>query len=97
VIYEYAGGAKLFANCRQQSGCINDISAHVMGARGTAALTSRGMEILTDAKWVYQGEKNNHFLTEHQELFAGIRRGSPINNGLYMANSTLMDVMASSQ
>src|SRR5262249_3083894 len=38
VVYEYAGGAKLFANCRQQKGLPNDISGHVLGEKGQARL-----------------------------------------------------------
>ena len=30
---------------------------------------------------------------EHNELFASIRRGEPINNGDYMAKSSLMGIM----
>ena len=33
------------------------------------------------------------FLTEHEELFASIRRGTPINNSDYMARSTLLAIM----
>jgi hypothetical protein len=33
------------------------------------------------------------FQTEHDELFASIRRGTPINNGDYMARSTLLAIM----
>lgn len=93
VIYEYANGVKLFAQCRQQVGCANDISVQVMGARGTAAISSRGLEITAENKWTYDGVKNNSFLTEHNELFASIRTGKPINNGNYMAKSTLMAIM----
>jgi predicted dehydrogenase len=93
VIYEYADGVKLFANCRQQPGCMNDISAHVMGAKGTGAFTSRGQELQTDTKWVYRGEKNNQSQTEHDEMFASIRNGTPINNGEYMSKSTLLAIM----
>ena len=93
VIYGYAGGARLFAHCRQQAGCRNDISVHVSGAKGSAALTSRGLAITTDRKWVYSGEKNNHSQTEHDELFASIRSGRPINNGEYMTKSTLLAIM----
>ena len=39
VVYEYANGAKLFSNCRQQPGCKGDISAHVIGTKGRATLT----------------------------------------------------------
>lgn len=93
VIYEYANGQKLFANCRQQGGCMNDIGTHVMGAKGVAALGGRTLEIDTGEKWVYRGEKNNQSQTEHDELFASIRKGEPINNGEYMSKSTLLAIM----
>ncbi len=42
--------------------------------------------------WRYQGPKEDIFQTEHNELFASIRSGKPINNGEYMAKSTLMAI-----
>jgi predicted dehydrogenase len=93
VIYEYANGAKLFANCRQQAGCVNDIAALVSGEKGTAALSQRGLEIIADTRWRYNGQKNVGQQTEHDELFASIRNGKPINNGDYMAKSTLMAIL----
>ena len=39
------------------------------------------------------GEENNLYQTEHDELFAAIRNGKPINNGEYMAKSTLLAIM----
>ena len=93
VVYEYASGAKLFATCRQMSGCLNDISTLVMGAKGTATLGQRGLEIAAGDRWSYRGEKNVSQQTEHDELFAGIRAGKPINNGDYMTKSTLLAIM----
>jgi predicted dehydrogenase len=93
VVYEYASGPVLHAYCRQQAGGHNDIGVTVAGARGTAKLSSRGQQILTDERWVYNGVKNNSYQTEHDELFASIRRGEPINNGEYMAKSSLMAIM----
>jgi len=93
VIYEYASGVKLHAYCRQQSGGVNDISAQVTGARGAALLNTRNLEITTDTQWRYAGEKNNQSQTEHDELFASIRSGKPINNGDYMSKTTLMAIM----
>jgi predicted dehydrogenase len=93
VIYEYANGVKLHAYCRQFAGGVNDISAHVMGSKGSAMLTQRALEITTDSKWRYSGEKNNQSQTEHDELFASIRDGRPINNGDYMSKTTLMAIM----
>ena len=34
VVYEYADGAKLVSNCRQQPGCKNDMSVQVIGTQG---------------------------------------------------------------
>jgi predicted dehydrogenase len=96
VVYEYADETKLFSNCRQMAGCIGDMSCHVFGTKGIAHLGERrrGMLIKSDAgEWRYEGEENNLYQTEHDELFASIRNGRPINNGEYMANSTLVAIM----
>jgi predicted dehydrogenase len=96
VVYEYADETKLFSNCRQIANCIGDMSCHVYGTKGIAHLGERrrGMSIQSDAgKWSYEGEENNLYQTEHDELFASIRNGRPINNGEYMANSTLVAIM----
>jgi predicted dehydrogenase len=95
VVYEYANGVKLFSQCRQQKGCKNDISAHVVGTKGTALLSERrkGLAIRTATEWFYDGPTNDMYQTEHDELFASIRSGNPINNGEYMAWSTLLAIM----
>jgi predicted dehydrogenase len=93
VIYEYANGMKLFANCRQQAGTANDISTQVIGSKGNALISSRAFEIKTDANWRFTDKPNDPFVTEHEELLASIRNGRAINNGNYMAKSTLMAIM----
>lgn len=96
VVYEYEDGARLVSNCRQMTGCRNEMSALAVGTQGTASFreSRNGLTITTDAeKWVYQGEENNIYQTEHDELFASIRNGKPINNGRYMAHSTLLAIL----
>jgi predicted dehydrogenase len=96
VTYEYKDGARLFATCRQQTGCANDISAHMLGSKGTAFIAERkgAPSIKTaDGQWNYTGKKNQMYQTEHDELFASIRSGKPINNGEYMSKSSLMAIM----
>jgi predicted dehydrogenase len=96
VTYEYANGARLISNCRQQPGCANDMSAHVLGTRGRAVLSDHrraGLRIHAQNEWRYDGPRNQMFQTEHDELFSSIRRGQPINNGEYMAKSTLLAIM----
>jgi predicted dehydrogenase len=96
VTYEYADGAKLFSNCRQQMGCRNDISGHVAGTKGRAQLSERKRGLTINAAggdWRYDGPESALYQIEHDELFAGIRAGKPINNGDYMARSTLLAIM----
>ena len=50
--------------------------------------------VITGANpWKYTGEKNNMFQTEHDVLFASIRAGKPINDGEWMANSTMVGIL----
>jgi hypothetical protein len=95
VVYEYADGTTLYSNCRQQTGCKNNISARVAGSKGRAQLAERrkGLVIRSTSDWAYAGPFNNMFQTEHDELFASIRAGKPINNGDYMTRSTLLAIM----
>lgn len=46
------------------------------------------------ALWKSQIKKNDMYQQEHDELFASIRTGKPINDGVWMAHSTMMSVMA---
>jgi predicted dehydrogenase len=96
VTYEYADGAKLFSNCRQQPGCKNDMSVQVLGTRGRADLSERRRGIRVRGQggdWTFDGPKNEMYQAEHDELFAAIRAGKPLNNGEYMARSTLLAIM----
>lgn len=97
VVYEWADGVKLYSQCRQQTGCAGDMSAQVMGTRGTGHISERrvrGLVLKThEGEHVYSGPANEMYQTEHDELFAAIRNSRPINNGEYMAKSTLMAIM----
>jgi predicted dehydrogenase len=91
VVYEFPGDVRVFAYTRQQDGCSNDVEDYVLGSKGRAEVLRH--EISGDEKWRYRGPKNNMYQTEHDELFAAIRSGKPINNGHYMANSTMMAIL----
>lgn len=92
VVYEYANGVKLFSFCRQQAGCSVDVSDYVMGTKGTADLMKHTIKA-GESNWRYRGEAPNMYQQEHDELFASIRSGNPINNGEYMSRSTMMAVL----
>ena len=98
VTYEFASGAKCFSMCRQQQGTLNDVSDYLYGTGGTATLlgsNKRNSFVLTGAKpWRFgRTAQNNMYQQEHDDLFAGIRSGNPINDGEWMSKSTLMGIM----
>jgi predicted dehydrogenase len=96
VVYEYSNGARLISNCRQQHGCKNDMSVVVLGSRGRAVFEERKNGLRIDSRegsWHHTGPDNDIYQTEHDELFASIRSGQPINNGEYMARSSLLAIL----
>ncbi|MEX0725914.1 MAG: Gfo/Idh/MocA family oxidoreductase [Planctomycetaceae bacterium] len=94
VVYEYANGVKAFARCRQQDGCENDVSDHIFCTKGRVDIFKHLIRDL-DGKviWKFEGKNNNMYQTEHDELFASIRAGQPINNGEYMTKSTMLAII----
>jgi len=96
VVYEYASGVKAFCTCRQIDGCFNDVSDHIFGTRGVCHTMEHEISVDGKPKWKYRaakGESGDMYQTEHNELFASIRSGTPIHNGDYMTRSTLMAIM----
>ncbi len=94
VCYEYANGVQVYAYCRQMAGCSNDTSDIFLGTQGRANILRNH---IYDAKgntvWRYQGPKPSMYDVEHKELFVAIRSGRVINNGLYMARSTMLAIL----
>ena len=93
VTYEYANGARIYSNTRQQAHCKNDIAVAALGTRGKALISERLQSITGPKPWQLRKD-NDFYQTEHDELFAAIRSGRPINNGEYMCKSTLLAIMA---
>jgi myo-inositol 2-dehydrogenase / D-chiro-inositol 1-dehydrogenase len=92
VVYEWDNGVKCFAFTRQMAGCSNETEDFVMGTKGRAAVLRH--EIVSgDEKWRYKGDKPSMYDQEHIELFASIREGKPINNGVYMSYSTMLAIL----
>jgi predicted dehydrogenase len=94
VVYEWANGVKAFAQCRQQAGCANDVNDHIMGAKGTCDVMKHTISNKGEVLWKHKGPAAvNMYQFEHNELFASIRNGKPINDGDWMTKSTLLAIM----
>jgi predicted dehydrogenase len=95
VVYEYADGTRYYAFTRQQPGCFNENSKLVLGTQGQ--LTSqRGMSILgLDGQiiWTSSREERQPELNCFEEMFAAMRSGTPINDSVSMARSTMFAIL----
>ncbi len=95
VAYEYADGARGFHMCRHFPNTPFDNSDYIVGTRGTCVVDGwkPTHRIEGENAWSYEGPRRNMYQNEHDALFAAIRAGEPINNGVRQAHSTLMAIM----
>jgi predicted dehydrogenase len=94
VEYEYENGVRAFSRCRQQDGCQNDVTDHIYGTKGFMdVMGHKQYDYAGNLVWRFKGNGGNMYQIEHDEMFAALRAGKTINNGDYMAKSTLMAVM----
>jgi len=94
VVYEFANDVRVFLGQRQISNCFNENADYFMGTEGVAKIAN-GISIRGKQTWRYRatGPKVDMYQLEHDELFASIRKGEPINDGDWMAHSTMMGIM----
>ncbi len=94
VFYEFPDGVRAFMAQRQIGNCYGDNSDYLMGADGLGTIRGWSDPVITGKEtWRYQGPKSDMYQVEHDELFAAIRSGRPINDGVWGAHSTLMAIM----
>ena len=93
--FEYADGARAFHMCRHFPATPFDNSDYIMGAEGVCRIDgwTRTHEITGARPWRCESPANNMYQQEHDELFASIRAGAPMNDGVWACHSTLMAVM----
>ena len=94
VLYEYANGVRHYHYCRQQPGCTNEVSTVALGSKGTCHVEKhRVYDTAGETTWRFRGKRNVMHQTEHDEMYAALRKGEIINNGLYMCRSTMLAIM----
>ncbi len=93
VEYEYADGSRMFSFCRHIPNCWNSVTEHVQGTKGRADISGSRIETADGSRWRYRGDNPNPYQVEHDDLFASIRSGNPLNEGEYGAYSTLTSIM----
>jgi len=92
AVFDYEGGERVYAGTRHQRGCDNSTHVHVLGSDGFCALM--GYEITGKKPWKWDGRRTVMHQLEHDAMYAALRKGQIINNGRYMANSTMLAIIA---
>jgi predicted dehydrogenase len=94
INYLYPNGVRAFLGCRQIPGCHNENSDYILGSKGQC-LIGRGPNprITGPNKWSFEGQKYDMYQAEHDALFASIRKGQLLNDGVWMATSSMLAIM----
>ncbi len=92
VEFEYADGSRMFSQCRHIPGAWSNIDEHVVGTKGTSHVAN-SIDIFGGESWKFKGDSPNPYQLEHDDLFASIRNGSPLNEGEYGATSTMTSIL----
>ena len=90
VVYQYENGARVYALCRTTTGCYDEYSSLIFGTKGRADVMA--CRIWGEKNWRGDAGCDAHY-QEQVEYMKAIRAGTPINNGDYMARSTLIGIM----
>ena len=94
VEFTYPDGSTMLSNCRHQKGCWSQVAEFCDGTEGSSHV---GSGTLKDKKGkvIYKSKVRgkNPYQQEHDDLFASIRSGNPINEAEYGATSTMTAIL----
>jgi predicted dehydrogenase len=102
IVYEYPENVRGYHHCRHWVNTPTQVKDYILGTKGTADVF--GNAITGENRWRYRTARaktgggglekiTDMYQSEHDEMFAAIRAGKPINNGEQAANSTLLAIM----
>jgi myo-inositol 2-dehydrogenase/D-chiro-inositol 1-dehydrogenase len=96
VEYKWENGAKGYLFTRQFDKCYNANTDTVVGTKGVYEGESGSKRHVirgTETPWRWKGTVNNGYETEHEEMYASIRSGNPLNTGDRFCTTTLAAIM----
>jgi len=95
IEFDYGDGLKGFHFGRQQNGTQPRNSVEAIGTKGNFNVSLLSSYAINGSNpWKFSGKMNNMYQTQHDELFAAIKNKQVINDGDFMADSTLMAIWA---
>lgn len=94
IVYEYPNNVRGYHHCRHWHDTPNQVKDYILGTTGTADVFAPSITGAT--KWRLSSSRRdgeNMYQNEHDEMFAALRAGKPINNAEQAAYSTLLAIM----
>jgi predicted dehydrogenase len=95
VEFEYADGSRMFSQCRHIPNCWTSVSEHVQGTKGTCDIGRGSIKFTQGEPWRYRAATRDPdpYQVEHDDLFASIRAGKPINEAEAGAKSSMTAIL----
>lgn len=95
IMYDYGDGKRGYHFSRQQKGCARAYGIDMIGDKGRCDINVSNKHQITNSngEWDWDGERKNMYQNEHDTLFASIRAGNPYNDGVRMAESTMLGIL----
>lgn len=97
VEYEYPGGVRVAAMCRQMENIAMRTANRIVGTDGIADVNPQNSRIIThDGNKLYESTEEpeiNPYVQTHVDLIASIRNDEPINEARQSAESTLTAIL----
>ena len=90
VEYEYPNGVRAISLCRQTQGAAERVEERIVGTKGVALSSG---QITGETPWQFTADEPSPYVQEHIDLIASIRRGTPLNEGRQIAESTMSAIM----
>jgi myo-inositol 2-dehydrogenase / D-chiro-inositol 1-dehydrogenase len=94
IDYEYENGVHMMSMCRQQEGCVGSVSEALVGTKGASQVND--YKITGASAWDGSSIKKKEadpYTQEHTDFIAAIRKGEPVNDLKFVAESTLTAIM----
>jgi myo-inositol 2-dehydrogenase/D-chiro-inositol 1-dehydrogenase len=101
VEFEYDDGTRMFSQCRHIPGCWNSVTEFATGTKGQANIAGGSFTDLQNKEtWQTSYGRSSRskkykdpYQVEHDDLFASIRSGNPLNEGEYGAMSSMTAIL----
>lgn len=92
VEYEYPNGVRVQSMCRQIDGTANRVTEYIQGTKGWSQPSSN---IKVGEQTVFRTPRGgtDPYVQEHSDNIHTIRAGKPLNEGQYVAESTLTAIL----